>query len=51
MYTGTLINELIATVERTEARVLNANADHELEHWYASQNKPALVEADLLGVA
>jgi hypothetical protein len=51
MYTGTLINELIATVERTETRILNANADTELERWYAGQTKPVLVEADLLGVA
>ena len=39
------------TVERTEARILNGNADNELERWYSSQNQPALVEADLLGVA
>ena len=51
MYTGTLIKELIATVERTEARILNANPDNELERWYSSQNQSALVEADLLGVA
>jgi hypothetical protein len=51
MYTGMLINELIATVERTEARVRNADEDNELERWYASVHTPALVEADLLGVA
>jgi hypothetical protein len=51
MYTGTLISELMAVVERTEARVYNSERDSELEHWYASQHSPALVEAELLGVA
>ena len=51
MYTGTLISELMAVVERTEARVYNAERDSELELWYASQHTPALVEAELLGVA
>jgi hypothetical protein len=46
-----LINELIATVERTEARVRNADEDNELERWYANLHTPTLVEADLLGVA
>jgi len=48
MFTGTTIEELIATVERAEAR---AQADVvELEAWYASvhENKN---DSKLLGVA
>ena len=51
MYSGMLIHELIATVERTEDRVKNAENDNELERWYANMHTPALVEADLAGVA
>ncbi|HMK22906.1 MAG TPA: hypothetical protein VK466_11275 [Terriglobales bacterium] len=51
MYSGMLINELIATVERVEARVRNTDEENELERWYASMHTPALVAADLLGVA
>ena len=51
MYTGTLINELMTVVERTEARVRDANPENELERWYATQHQSMLVEADLLGVA
>jgi hypothetical protein len=51
MYTGTLISELMAVVERTEARLRNTERDSELERWYASQHSTATVEAELLGVA
>lgn len=51
MYTGTLIKELMAMVERSEARIRDANPENELEHWYASQHRSVHVEADLLGVA
>jgi hypothetical protein len=51
MYTGTLINELMMVVERTEARVHDVTPDNELERWYATQHQSMLVEADLLGVA
>ena len=51
MYSGMLIQELIATVERAEARVRNTDEENELERWYASMHTPALVETDLLGVA
>jgi hypothetical protein len=51
MYSGMLIQELIATVERVEARVKNADESNELERWYASMHATAPVEADLLGVA
>jgi hypothetical protein len=51
MYTGTLISELMAVVERTEARVYNTERDGELERWYATQQSRAVVEAELLGVA
>jgi len=51
MYTGTLISELMAVVERVEARVYNTEIDSELERWYANQHPKAVVDAELLGVA
>ena len=51
MYTGMLIDELIATVERAEFRARNADESNELERWYASVHVTAPVEADLAGVA
>jgi hypothetical protein len=51
MYTGTLISELMAVVERTEARVRSNERDSELERWYAGQHSNATIEAELLGVA
>ena len=51
MYSGMLIDQLIATVERAEARVTNPEQDNELERWYANMHIPALVEAELVGVA
>ena len=60
-YTGTLIDELIATVERTEART-EARADRRLQdlrsqeeklaYWYAvAQQEVAQFESSLAGVA
>jgi hypothetical protein len=51
MYTGTLIKEIMAIVERSEARIRDANPENELEHWYASQHQSVHVDADLVGVA
>ena len=61
MYTGTLIDELIATVERTEARteirsdkrLLTARSPEEkLAYWYAvAQQEVAQFESSLAGVA
>jgi hypothetical protein len=51
MYSGRLIDELIAIVERAEARLRNTNEESELERWYANMHTPALAEAELLGVA
>ena len=50
MYTGNLIEELLAAVERSERRV-RAEAE-ELERWYASAPcEMAAVETNLAGVA
>jgi hypothetical protein len=47
MYTGTLIEDLIATVERAEQHARQSMDPAELERWYAAtENEP-----DLLGVA
>jgi hypothetical protein len=52
MYSGMLIHELIAIVERSETRARNAENDNELERWYANMHtSSALVEAELVGVA
>ena len=61
MYTGTLIDQLIATVERTEAptearvdrRLQDTRSQEErLAHWYAvAQQELAQVESSLAGVA
>lgn len=60
MYTGTLIDELIATVERTEARVdtrslrlLNdCSQEEKLAYWYAvAQREVAQLDSSLAGVA
>ncbi len=65
MYTGTLIDQLIATVERTEARtevrteipsdkgLLNTRSQEEkLAYWYAvAQQEVAQFESSLAGVA
>ena len=61
MYTGTLIDQLIATVERTEARTearvgrrsLDTRSQEEkLAYWYAvAQQEVAQFESSLAGVA
>ena len=51
MYTGTLIKELMAMVERSEARVREAKPENELERWYAAQQTARVEAADLVGVA
>jgi hypothetical protein len=56
-YTGTLIDELIATVERSEAhadrRLPDARSQEEkLAYWYAvAQQEAAQFESSLAGVA
>jgi hypothetical protein len=60
MYTGTLIDELIATVERTEARTSsrwlrlldNRSQEEKLAYWYAvAQQEVANADSNLAGVA
>jgi hypothetical protein len=57
MYTGTLIDQLIATVERTEARVGRRTQDarsqeEKLAYWYAvAQQEVAQFDSSLAGVA
>jgi hypothetical protein len=61
MYTGTLIDQLIATVERTEARtaarvdrrLLDTRSQEErLAYWYAvAQQEVAQFESSMAGVA
>ena len=51
MYTGTLIRELMAIVERTEARIRDANKENELERWSATQHQIVRVDSELVGVA
>ena len=57
MYTGTLIDELIATVERTEARVDarvrdERSQEEKLAYWYAvAQQEVAQLDSSLAGVA
>ena len=52
MYTGTLIDELFATVERAEVRAKEVCEPAELERWFvtAHHNNPRL-EQNLQGVA
>ncbi len=60
MYTGTLIDELIATVERTEARsgsqslrlLDDRSQEEKLAYWYAvAQLEVAQLDSGLAGVA
>lgn len=60
MYTGTLIDQLIATVERTEARsdsrslrlLANRSQEEKLAYWYAvAQQEFAQLDSSLAGVA
>ena len=60
MYTGTLIDQLIATVERTSARsdtkslrlLENQTQEEKLAYWYAvAQQEVAQLDSSLAGVA
>ena len=60
MYTGTLIDELIATVERMESRVDNRSLrlldgrsqEEKLAYWYGvAQQEVAQLDSSLAGVA
>lgn len=57
MYTGTLIEELIATVEQTQTRVQRhlqdtRSQEEKLAYWYAvAQQEVAQIESSLAGVA
>jgi hypothetical protein len=51
MHTGTLIDELMKTVEQAETRAREVSQDIELERWYAKHHRALAVEADLQGVA
>ena len=51
MYTGTLIDELIKTVEQAEAHARQQSQESELERWYAKHHQTFKADADLLGVA
>src|ERR1700757_3849786 len=51
MYTGTLIEELIAAVERAEEHARQSAQAQSLESWYATAHSHAEVQPDLLGVA
>jgi hypothetical protein len=60
MYTGTLIDELIATVERTESRVDNhslrlldsRSQEEKLAYWYGvAQQEVVQLDSSLAGVA
>ena len=52
MYTGTLIDDLMDTVERVEKfpQVQNSQRE-ELDFWYAQQNENTRFETSLAGVA
>jgi hypothetical protein len=51
MYTGTLIDELMAAVERVETRARTERELRELERWFAGQQAELGHEQNLLGVA
>jgi hypothetical protein len=52
MYTGNLIEELFATVERAEERIREPNTETELERWFATAHvSNSRVQSNLLGVA
>lgn len=50
MFTGTMIEELMATVERAEARTTDLEPS-EIEPWFASVQENANYDSKLLGVA
>jgi hypothetical protein len=52
MYSGSLIDQLMATVERAEARAQQPSESTPLERWYAlAAQETSQLERDLLGVA
>ena len=52
MYTGTLIDDLIATVERAEQHAQHEADSTELDRWYAVAPRELLqAEPTLVGVA
>jgi len=53
MHSGTLIDQLMATVERTEKRVMQASSQEEkLAYFYTvAQSELAQFESNLAGVA
>jgi hypothetical protein len=52
MYTGTLINDLISTVERTQTRADERVRKEKLSFWYLlAECEMATLETDLVGVA
>ena len=52
MYSGTFIDDLIKTVERTERLSTEASQPEEMEYWHAvSQTELAQFDSSLAGVA
>jgi hypothetical protein len=51
MYTGNMIDELIAAVERAEARALAEQETAELERLYLANPSERMMEEKLVGVA
>jgi hypothetical protein len=53
MYTGTLIDELISTVERAEkhAHKTADSQETKLTYWYAATEREPVFDPKLLGVA
>jgi hypothetical protein len=53
MHTGTLIDELISTVERAEkhAHKTGDSQETKLTHWYAATEHERVFDSKLLGVA
>jgi hypothetical protein len=52
MYTGNLIEELFATVERAEEHAREQSTETELERWFANAHTSTpRVQSNLLGVA
>jgi hypothetical protein len=53
MYTGTLIDELISTVERAEKHVHKTgnSTEAKLPYWYVATERERVFDSKLLGVA
>jgi hypothetical protein len=53
MYTGTLIDELISTVERTEkqAHTTGDSQEAKVPYWYVATERERAFDSKLLGVA